>query len=175
MIFGKGVHPGVVGKVPDLNEENVEMQFDYRQVYANLLRDWMLVDNSKINTDIFFKDFINGPKEDGTGNYEPLPLALQVISGVQENFIADRFKLNDCFPNPAHEFTTVSFRLNNTNHVQIALLDGMGRVVKNILNEEKQEGDYSIRVELASLPTGTYFVRLESGFFKETKKVVVTR
>ncbi|MCU0368239.1 MAG: DUF1501 domain-containing protein, partial [Cyclobacteriaceae bacterium] len=36
MIFGKGVQPGVVGKVPDLTKENVEMQYDYRQVYANL-------------------------------------------------------------------------------------------------------------------------------------------
>jgi hypothetical protein len=62
------------------------MQFDYRQVYANLLRDWMLVDEAKINNDIFFKDFINGPKEDGSGNYEPMPLATQIISGVQGKF-----------------------------------------------------------------------------------------
>ncbi|MDZ7647888.1 MAG: DUF1501 domain-containing protein [Cytophagales bacterium] len=75
MIFGKGVQPGVVGVVPDLNKQNVEMQYDYRQVYANLLRDWMLVDEAKINSDIFFKDFINGPKEGAVGNYEPLPLA----------------------------------------------------------------------------------------------------
>ena len=72
-IFGKGVQPGVVGKVPDLTKNNVAMQFDYRQVYANILKDWMLVDEDTINNEIFFKNFINGPKEEGTGNYEPLP------------------------------------------------------------------------------------------------------
>src|SRR5205085_5625639 len=30
-IFGKGAAPGVIGKVPDLNQDNAEMQYDYRQ------------------------------------------------------------------------------------------------------------------------------------------------
>jgi hypothetical protein len=110
--LAKGVQPGVVGVVPDLNQQNVEMQFDYRQVYANLLRDWMLVDESKINSDIFFKDFFNGPKEDGVGSYEPLPLATQVISGVQEGFINARFSWRIAHPNPATDFTTIKFRIN---------------------------------------------------------------
>lgn len=131
MIFGKGVQPGVVGVVPDLNQQNVEMQFDYRQVYANLLRDWMLVDEAKINSDIFFKDFINGPKEDGVGSYEPLPLATQVISGVQENFINARFTLEDCFPNPATDFTTIKFRINTANLVDLTLINNQGAYSQN--------------------------------------------
>jgi uncharacterized protein (DUF1501 family) len=175
MIFGKGVQPGVVGKVPDLNLENVEMQYDYRQVYANLLRDWMLVDETKINNDIFFKDFINGPKEDGTGNYEPLPLATQVISGVQENFIGNRFSLDDCFPNPAQDFTTIQFKINNTNLVDLNIKDSQGRTIKNILHEERTEGTHIIKVDVSDLPTGIYFCHFKTGFFQETKKLIVTR
>ncbi len=175
MIFGKGVQPGVVGKVPDMNQENVEMQFDYRQVYANLLRDWMLVDDAKINNDIFFKDFINGPKEDGTGNYEPLPLATQVISGVQENFVGDRFSLDDCYPNPATDYTTIPFKINNTNLVEIILKDNQGRTLKNLLHEERTEGTHTIKVDVSDLSTGIYFYQIKSGFFKETKKLIVTR
>lgn len=175
MIFGKGVQPGVVGVVPDLNKQNVEMQFDYRQVYANLLRDWMLVDEAKINTDIFFKDFINGPKEDGTGNYEPLPLATQVISGVQENFINARFALEDCFPNPATEFTTIKFRTNTTNLVNLTLISNQGRTIKTLLNEERPEGEHLVRAYVGDLPTGVYFYQLKTSFFTQTKKLVVTR
>jgi len=175
MIFGKGVQPGVVGKVPDLNKDNVDMQYDYRQVYANLLRDWMLVDEAKINNDIFFKDFINGPKEDGTGNYEPLPLATQVISGVQENFIGNRFSLEDCHPNPASDFTTIPFKINNTNLVDITLKDIQGRSLKNLLHEERQEGTHFISVDVSDLPAGIYFYQLKTGFFQETKKLIVTR
>ncbi len=175
MIFGKGVQPGVIGKVPDLNEENVEMQYDYRQIYANLLRDWMLVDEDKINNDIFFKDFINGPKEDGSGNYEPLPLATQVISGVQESFIGDRFSLENCYPNPANEFTTIQFKMNNTNLVDLTLKDSQGRTVKSLLHEERTEGTHSIKADVSTLPTGIYFYQLKTGFFQETKKLIVTR
>lgn len=175
MIFGKGVQPGVVGNVPDLNKENVEMQFDYRQVYANLLRDWMLVDENKINTDIFFKDFLNGPKEDGSGNYEPLPLATQVISGVQENFINNRFNLEDCYPNPATEFTTIKFKINTTNHVTLSLSDNQGRLIRTLLQEERNEGEHQIRVNVLDLPVGIYFYELKTGFFQETKKLIVVR
>jgi len=175
MIFGKGVQPGVIGKVPDLNKENVDMQYDYRQIYANLLRDWMLVDESKINTDIFFKDFINGPKEDGTGNYEPIPLATQVISGVKDNFIGNRFSLDDCYPNPADDVTTIPFKINNTNLVDINLKDSQGRTVKSILHEERNEGNHSIRVNVSDLPEGIYFYQLKSGFFQETKKLIIIR
>jgi uncharacterized protein (DUF1501 family) len=175
MIFGKGVQPGVVGVVPDLNQQNVEMQYDYRQVYANLLRDWMLVDENKINNDIFFKDFLNGPKEDGTGNYEPLPLATQVISGVSEGFINNRFSLEDCHPNPANEFTIINFKINSTNLVDLVLKDNQGRTLKNILHEERAEGSHSVRVDVTDLPTGIYFYSLKTGFFQDTKKLIVTR
>lgn len=175
MIFGKGVQPGVVGKVPDMNLDNVEMQFDYRQVYANLLRDWMLVDEDKINNDIFFKDFLNGPKEEGTGNYEPLPLATQVISGVSEDFIKQRFKLENCFPNPAKGSTTISFRINNTNLVSLTLLDSQGRLVKTLLHEQRSEGRHDVPIDLSGLPTGIYFYQLKTGFFQETKKLIVTQ
>src|SRR5690606_26384673 len=51
-IFGKGVRGGVVGKVPDLTRPNVEMQYDYRVIYGNIVRDWLLVPDDRLN-DIF--------------------------------------------------------------------------------------------------------------------------
>jgi uncharacterized protein (DUF1501 family) len=54
-VFGQGVIPGVIGTNPDLSPENgnVPMQYDYRQVYANILLDWMGVDKETINNDVF--------------------------------------------------------------------------------------------------------------------------
>jgi uncharacterized protein (DUF1501 family) len=174
-IFGKGVQPGLVGKVPDLTEDNVDMQYDYRQVYASLLRDWMLVSEEKINNDIFFKNFLNGPKEEGTGNYENLTLATPVISGVQENFVRSRFALMDCFPNPAKESTTISYRINNTSHVQLNLLDNSGRTIKKLVDEQQEGGEHSVKVSLVDLPAGPYLYRIQTGFLDETKQLIVTQ
>ncbi len=174
-LFGKGVQPGVVGKVPDLSKNNVEMQFDYRQVYANILKDWMLVAEDRINNDIFFRDFINGPKEQGSGNYEPLPVASQVISSTQTDFITNRFALKACYPNPANEFTHIDFRINATSQVNLQLLDGQGRLLKVLLDETLEPGDHSVRVDLMGLKQGTYLYKIKSGFLKDTKKLVINR
>jgi Secretion system C-terminal sorting domain len=151
------------------------MQYDYRQVYANLLRDWMLVDEAKIKNDIFFKEFINENNEDGTVKYAPLPLAQQVISGVTENFISKRFNLEDCYPNPANESTTIKFTINATQMVYLNLKDLQGRTINTILAEEKTEGTHEVAVNVTSLPPGTYFYQLKTGFLQETKKLIVIR
>jgi uncharacterized protein (DUF1501 family) len=174
-IFGKGAQPGIFGKVPDLTKDNVEMQYDYRQVYASILRDWMLIDEAVINKDIFFGNYFTGPKEEGTGNYENLTVATQVISGVQDNFISDRFALLDCFPNPARESTTISFKMNNTNFVSLNLLDNSGRVLKILVNGQKEEGEHAIKVDVTDLPTGVYLYKFKTGFIEETKKLIVTK
>lgn len=174
-IFGKGVKPGIVGKVPDLTKNNIEMQFDYRQVYANILKDWMLVDEDTINNEIFFKNFINGPKEEGNGNYEPLEVASQVISGTNSDFIKDRFALYDCYPNPANESTNISFRINTTSQVHLELFDSQGKSIRVLLNTSLDAGEHSLEVDLRELKPGMYLYKLKSGFLKETKKLVITR
>jgi uncharacterized protein (DUF1501 family) len=173
-IFGKGAQPGVIGKVPDLNEDNVEMQYDYRQVYASILRDWMLVDEAVINNDVFFGNYFTGRNEYDTANFQNITVATKVISGVQDNFIANRFGLIDCFPNPAKESATITFKMNNTNHVNLSLLDNSGRMVKTLLNEQREEGEHSISVTVADLPAGIYLYKLKTGFVNETKKLIVT-
>ncbi|NJO03560.1 MAG: hypothetical protein HC880_19440, partial [Bacteroidia bacterium] len=42
-VFGQEVKPGMLGTNPDLTRNNIEMQFDYRQVYASILKDWFCV------------------------------------------------------------------------------------------------------------------------------------
>lgn len=174
-LFGKGVQPGVVGKVPDLTKNNVAMQFDYRQVYANLLKDWMLVDEDVINNEIFFRNFINGPKEEGNGNYEPLAIASQVISATQSDFISSRFALKDCYPNPANTFTTIEFRINTTSQVHLQLFDSQGKALKVLLDQTMEAGEHSVQVDLHEFKPGIYLYKLKSGFLKDTKKLVITR
>ena len=66
---------------------------------------------------------------DGTV-FQELPLAQQVIMGT-EGFIGDRFSLEDCFPNPAAEKTTVHFKVNSAYHVTVDLFNIIGKKVKS--------------------------------------------
>lgn len=173
MVFGKGVRPGVYGTNPDVSRNNVGMQFDYRQIYANILKDWMQVDEEVIRNDIFFGDFINGVAEDGTP-YSPVPVARQQITS-NEGFFHDRFGMEDAYPNPAHDQTSVRFRINATVEVSLNLYDMNGRLVKSIVNEQRGPGEYVERVDLSSLHAGIYIYEISAGLLKESKKLIVRK
>ncbi len=174
-IFGKGATPGVIGKVPDLMQDNVEMQYDYRQVYASILKDWMKVPEAKINNDIFFKNFINGPKEEGTGNYEPISVATDVVTGIHEDFRTNRFKLYECFPNPARGEVNFGFRINATSNVRLTLLDSQGRQLNVLMDEEKEAGEHFVKTDMGVWPAGVYLYQIKAGILTETKKLIVTK
>jgi uncharacterized protein (DUF1501 family) len=169
-IFGKGVKPGVVGNVPDMTQANVEMQFDYRVVYANIVRDWLLVDDTRLN-EIFPGLMTATGTSDGI-TFQELPLASQVVTGTDE-FISDRFALEGCHPNPAKDRTTVSFRVNASNHVSIELFNQMGKKVSVWVDGRYDPGLHKVTVDLTDLPSGNYIYQLKSGFFKDSKKLVI--
>ncbi|MEM9857588.1 MAG: DUF1501 domain-containing protein [Bacteroidota bacterium] len=171
MIFGRGVRPGVYGNNPDLSNNNVTMQFDYRQVYANILKDWFQVEESVIENDILFGNFIDGTDENGDA-YEPLPLAKDQITST-EGFFKDRFSLNDAYPNPATTETRLSFYMNKENHVNLSIHDQKGRLVKQVLNESRSLGEHEIKVDLSDLKAGLYIYKIDAGLLKQSKRLII--
>lgn len=181
-IFGKGVVPGVHGEAFKVtnngNGDNLEMQYDYRIVYANLLKDWLLVPDNRLN-EIFpngnvpGSGIITGGTTDGV-TFSPLPVAQQVITGVGD-FIGDRFSLSDPFPNPTKGRTTFEFTMNGGYDVQIKLYDGNGNEVLIVCNEFREAGKHLIEKDLSVLSPGMYVCTLSCGFFKDSRKLVVTK
>jgi hypothetical protein len=171
-IFGQGAEAGMVGKVPDLTKANVELQYDYRLVYANIMKDWLLVPDERLN-EIFPGLMTPQGTSDGVV-FQSLPLAQQVITGT-EAFIDGRFGLDDCFPNPAKEKTTFRFRINHTQHVSIRLYDGTGRQVLVVTDKVHEPGEHEIETALSSLPAGLYRYEMKTGFFKDSRSMVVSK
>ena len=182
-IFGKGVKPGVVGEAFLTNQSgtNLAMQYDYRVVYANILRDWMLVGDDQLNKIFpdgnFEGDATKGLMTSGTSDgtvFQELPVAQQVILG-NEGFIGDRFSLEDCFPNPAQEKTTIHFKVNSAYHVNIDLFTNSGKKIKAIVDGIYDPGEHMVQVNLTDLPAGTYVYQMRTGFYKEAKKLVILK
>lgn len=173
MVFGKGVRPGVYGTNPDVSKNNVDMQFDYRQIYANILKDWMQVDEDIIANDIFFGDFINGVSEDGIP-YSPVPVARQQITS-NEAFFSDRFGLDDAYPNPAHSNTAIRFRINATTDVSLNMYDLNGKLVAQLVNEQRDPGEHVVNVSLEKIPAGIYIYQIKAGLLNSSKKLVVRK
>jgi uncharacterized protein (DUF1501 family) len=182
-IFGRGARPGVIGEVPNLAKDNIEMQYDYRQIYANILLDWMGVPKDVLASTIFgnqkppleLRDFIDGPRVDGlTGNYEPLPLATQEITGVEE-FVGSRFSLEDCYPNPAKEKTTIFFKVNAASQVTVNLVDQQGKEIRTLINKHYEPGQHRVEVDLNGIGTGHYIYQMKTLFYKQSKKLAIIK
>lgn len=168
LIFGKGVKAGVSGNAPDLTNPsvtNVPMQFDYREVYANLLHHWMGVNEDDVNA-IFYGDYLNGGLA---------ALATTVITGKDDEFIDRRYKLEQNYPNPAKDSTTLGFRINDTLQVMIDLMDSRGSKIKNLVNRVYEPGYHTIPVSLLGLQPGIYLYQMKAGVFKDVKKLMITK
>ncbi|MGC1240251.1 MAG: DUF1501 domain-containing protein [Chryseosolibacter sp.] len=171
-IFGQGVKAGVTGKVPDLTSANVEMQYDYRLIYGNIMRDWLLVPDDQLNN-IFPGLMHSNGTADGV-TFQELPLARQQITGI-DDFIGERFSLRECFPNPVKNKTTIPFTINNTQHVCLNLYNIHGKKVKVFLNEALPPGNHAIEADLSDLPDGHYQYQLKSGFFQDSKALMIQK
>jgi uncharacterized protein (DUF1501 family) len=164
-LFGKGIKSGVHGVVPDMTSDNIDQQFDYREVFANLLYNWMNVSQTDV-TDIFNDDFLN--------IHLTTSLVSTTITGNDE-FISQRYKLEQNYPNPAKDATTIGFRINDTLQVVIDLLDSRGSKIRNLVNTVLEPGYHSIPVSLSGLQPGMYLYQLKAGVFKDIKKLMVTK
>ncbi|MBT1708545.1 DUF1501 domain-containing protein [Fulvivirgaceae bacterium PWU5] len=174
-LFGRGVQAGVQGTNPDLTKRTVEMQYDYREVFGSIMEDWMQVERGQL--EVIFPGLISKGIDKGGADpvpFSPLPIAQRTITG-SEGFISDRFRLEDCYPNPAKDSTTIVFHVNSAYNVTVDLYTQKGEKVKSLVNGLYPVGEHKIAVDLTGLPAGTYIYELKSGFFKEAKKLVITK
>ncbi len=170
MLFGDKVNAGVFGTNPDLSKSNIEMQFDYRQLYSGILHDWFGVEQSVINQDIFFKDFFNAKDEDGS----PLP-DVKIISDKitgNKDWLVERFNVSSPFPNPAKYYTQLNVHSNIKGIAQLQILDQKGTVIKS-MKENLQQGKTEIKINTDFLKQGMYYLKIDAQNIHETKKLVI--
>ncbi|HCX22852.1 MAG: hypothetical protein CMB80_29715 [Flammeovirgaceae bacterium] len=172
MMFGAGVNPGIYGTNPDMSANNVGMQFDYRQLYAGILHEWLGVEKSVITNDIFFGDYISGPNPNG-GNYEPLDLIKETITGT-DDFLKSKFNIQSIYPNPATQYAQANILVNDYQNVGVELIDVNGRVVQR-LSRSVKPGKHTFTFQLNNTPPGIYFVKAKSEKLNDTKRLIIRK
>lgn len=174
MMFGAGVKPGVYGTNPDLSEHNVQIQFDYRQLYANVLHEWMGVPQETIAGEIFFRDFISGPNPNG-GNYEPMDLIKETITILStDDFLKAKYRIDSVYPNPASSYTQVNILVNDYQTTSIELIDMNGRVVMR-MQRELYPGRHTVSLQLDRVLPGMYFIKAKSEKLNDTKRLFIRK
>jgi uncharacterized protein (DUF1501 family) len=164
LLFGSCVKPGVLGDnaqitVDSDSQEGVAMQYDFRSVYATVLKDWIGMDEATIfeilHPEVQFLPLIEGCS---------LSTAIQ-----QEVFTDVHFKL---FPNPASQFTTMEW-LSTGQSWSASLLDKWGHEVYSWTGPKGSKQLMAQRVNLPAVPSGHYYINLRQGNQSVTRGIVL--
>jgi hypothetical protein len=73
------------------------------------------------------------------------------------------------YPNPFNPSTTIRFLLTRREHVRLIVFNLMGRKITTLMDEMREAGHHSILFESRDLPSGMYFIRLETPTFTQTR------
>ncbi len=79
------------------------------------------------------------------------------------------------FPNPFSITTTIRYSLPDNLPVRLAVYDVLGREVELLVDEMQEAGVYTVEFKANDLPAGLYMARLEMGFLRFTKKMILSR
>ncbi|MFN7014541.1 MAG: FlgD immunoglobulin-like domain containing protein, partial [Bacteroidia bacterium] len=90
------------------------------------------------------------------------------------------FRIGQNYPNPFNPATTINFDLTNQTNVQLVIYDELGREIRPLLNESKNEGAHSVNWDgrdNAGVPvaSGTYFYSLITNGKQETRKMLLMK
>lgn len=87
----------------------------------------------------------------------------------------DLIGLDSSVPNPAGNYTTVSYHLGFQGVTSLRLYNMLGKAVLTLVNEAQKPGNYIVSVDVSALPEGTYFYVLTAGNRVKTKRLIVDR
>jgi uncharacterized protein (DUF1501 family) len=163
--FGGGVTGGILGANPSLppnaaSNDNIAMQFDFRSVYASVLRDWFNVESNELQLIL--------PNQNG-----PLPVIVSASGG--KSTIPKEYALGQNYPNPFNPDTTIGFNLPRTSTVLLEVYDLLGRSVATLVDGEMPAGSHSVQFHARGLASGTYIYRLRADEYVETRKLMLLR
>jgi hypothetical protein len=89
--------------------------------------------------------------------------------------LPNRFELSQNYPNPFNPSTKIKYQIATSNPVSLKIYDVLGNEVATLINENKSAGNYEVTFDAGNLSSGTYFYKLQTGSFVETKKLLLLK
>ncbi|NIA18631.1 MAG: T9SS type A sorting domain-containing protein, partial [Simkaniaceae bacterium] len=146
------------------------------------------LDAATLTPDTYFADmFVNSNDPDEPFVQIPVTLEVLPITDVEEAHSAntpDRFYLFQNYPNPFNPETSISFELpdaqKDQTHVGLSIYNMQGQLVRQLVNENKSPGAYSIKWNAKNdlgekVPSGIYVYTLTAGDFKTSRKMLLLK
>lgn len=84
-------------------------------------------------------------------------------------------RLDQNYPNPFNPSTTIEFTIHRPQFVSLKVVNALGQEIATLANEELEEGLYRKTWNGVGWPSGTYFYKLVTSDFSETRKMLLIK
>lgn len=164
-VFGTGVQSGIIGANPTIPgtvtvNDNVPMQYDFRQIYVSVLKDWFGLTTAEAKTAMGGKDFNTLPI------FKANPNSLEDFTDLMS-----RLDLGEAYPNPVVDKVAFKFYTDG-GAVQLDIYDPLGTRIKTVTSAKYEKGSHEVSASLEGLRSGNYFYQLSQGNKRITKVLV---
>ncbi len=107
-------------------------------------------------------------------------LAQHDLSIDHEYQSINTIKILSCFPNPFNPFILLEYKIGKRNHVRLDVYNILGKKVKSLVEEVQEAGNYYAKWDGNNrfnkpLPSGAYFLRIQSGEYHMIKKITLIK
>jgi hypothetical protein len=85
------------------------------------------------------------------------------------------FHLNEPYPNPFNPMVNIEFSIIEKSVIYLLVYDIKGTELETIYNGIRYPGIYKYSWNAEKYPSGTYFVKLKTESYEETKKIVLLK
>jgi hypothetical protein len=116
------------------------------------------------------------------GNLERSGLYDITLTAIdpKNDIIPDKFYVSPNYPNPFNPSTQIDIYTVQKSDLTVNIFDATGRLVNTLIDENLEAGSYSIKWQGKdrkghSMPTGVYFIQVESGVEISTQKMVLIK
>ena len=164
-LFGSNVNGGVIGNNPIIPNNvdywyNMDMEYDFRQVYSTLFAQWLCVPDDKVEQ-IMFEEF------------EHLPFVKNSPCGFVDNkeHVVHGTQLIKVFPNPVGDYAQIEF-VSHGEMVYIEIYSMDGKRVATPLRGNYSTGSHVAGFSVSNLPSGSYYVKYRSGTSVQSAKLL---
>jgi len=99
----------------------------------------------------------------------------QVYKASKDNLTPEKFSIISAYPNPFNPISTISFSVPIDSYISIIIYDIKGNVIEILTDKYYNAGYHDISWKANSETSGIYFVKITSGDFQDTKKIMLIK
>jgi len=94
---------------------------------------------------------------------------------VNDLIQTNKFSLASIYPNPFNPVAKIDFSIPIYELVTINAYDIKGRVIETLVNKKLHSGTYSINWHASAHPSGIYLIKMKSGNYFHTQRVILIK